>query len=199
VFSVVSVNETKDNRFIYRELDTMNTKDKKEIADMIAESLKAIITAKKQDTPAKTGTKTAKKDKNASPPHKKSDIPQLLTDMNQKESIDLFGNLLQAEPYKAHITPFYQKYNIVLDTAKFERKTLTYEQKHNIIIKQLTGASKKEFTKQKQRHVKFLREKLASPPETNIFGKVMSDKNLENWQNALNKEVLRWESETYKE
>jgi hypothetical protein len=174
----------------------MSKQDKKEIAEIVL----TILTAKKQEVPAEKGTQKKKpQEKNASPPHKKSDIPQLLTDMNKKESTDLFGNLLQAEPYKAHITPFYQKYNIVLDTAKFERKTLTYEQKHNIIIKQLTGASKKEFTKQKSRHVKFLREKLASPPETNIFGKVMSDKNLENWQNALNKEVLRWESETYKE
>ena len=175
---------------------SMSKQDKKEIAEIVL----SIITAKKQDVPSKKGTQKEKtQDKNASPPHKKSDIPQLLIDMNQKESTDLFGNLLQAEPYKVHISPFYAKYNIQLDVSKYERKTLTYEQKHNIILKQLTGVSKKEFTRQKARHLKFLREKLASPPETNIYGKVMTDKNLENWQNSLNKEVLRWESETYKE
>lgn len=189
-----------DQCFIYREYNTgeymsMSKQDKKEIAEIVM----AIITAKKADEPVKTGNKKPKQEKNASPPHKKSDIPQLLTDMNQKESIDLFGNLLQSEPYKASISPFYAKYNIILDTEKYERKTLTYEQKHSIIMKQLAGTSKKEFTKQKQRHLKFLREKLANPPETNIFGKVMSDKNLENWQNALSKEVQRWENESYKE
>jgi hypothetical protein len=176
----------------------MSKQDKKEIAEIVL----TILTAKKQDVPEEKGTQKEKKpkqEKNASPPHKKSDIPQILADMNQKESIDLFGNALESVPYKVSISPFYAKYNIQLDVAKYERKTLTYEQKHNIIIKQLTGVSKKEFTKQKSRHVKFLQEKLASPPETNIFGKVMSDKNLENWQNSLNKEVLRWESETFKE
>jgi len=177
---------------------SMSKQDKKDIADMISASLQALITAKKPETPSKK-EKPKQQEKNASPPHKKSDIPQLLTDMPQKECIDLFGNLLQSEPYKASISPFYAKYNIVLDTEKYERKTLTYEQKHNIILKQLQGASKKEFTRQKARHLKFLREKLASPPETNIFGKVMSDKNLENWQNALTKEVQRWENESYKE
>jgi len=173
----------------------MSKQDKKEIAEIVL----TILTAKKQETPVKTGTKTPKQDKNASPPHKKSDIPKLLTDMTPKESIDLFGNLLDSEPYKSHISPFYAKYNIILDTEKYERKTLTYEQKHNIILKQLQGTSKKEFTRQKARHLKFLREKLASPPEVNIFGKVMSDKNLENWQNALTKEVQRWENESYTE
>lgn len=196
-----------DQCFIYREYNTgenimsMSKQDKKDIADMISASLTALITAKKPEIPTKKGkqTKIPEKEENASPTHEKKDIPQILTDMTPKDSVEIFGNLLESEPYKAKISPFYKKYNIVLDTDKYERKTLTYEQKHNIILKQLAGTSKKEFSRQKARHLKFLREKLANPPVTNIYGQTMSDKNLENWQNSLSKEVARWENESFKE
>jgi hypothetical protein len=173
----------------------MNKKDQQLIADMIAQSIKAIITAKKPETE----TKTTKKEKNASPPekqippHKKSDIPQLLNAMTVKESQELFGDILKVDtPYKMHISPFYAKYNIQLGENKFDKKNLTYEQKHSIIVKQLSDVSKKTFTAQKQRHLKHLKDKIASPPETDMWGNPMTDKKLESIASNLQKEIERW-------
>ncbi len=181
----------------------MNSKDKKEVADIVAQTVMAILTAKKQDSPRNTGeqNKAQKKqqEKNASPPHKKSDIPALLTAMNRKESIELFGDITKNPPYKQQISPFYNKYNIELDTAKYERKTLTYEQKHSVILTQLKGQGQKLFDKVKKAHTKDLTTKLANPPITNIFGKEMSDKQLESRQASLQKELSRWNNDKYQE
>jgi hypothetical protein len=174
----------------------MNKKDQELIAEMIAQSLKAIITAKKPETETKTTKKETKQEKNVSPEHKKSDIPQLLNAMTIKESQELFGDVLKLDtPYKMHISPFYAKYNIQLGENKFDKKNLTYEQKHAIIEKQLSTQNKKTYTAQKQRHLTHLKNKLASPPEKDMWGNPMTDKKLESIASNLQKEISRWDTD----
>jgi len=170
----------------------MNKKDQQFIADMIAESLKALITAKKPET--KKETEKPKTEVPTSPPHKKSEIPQLINTMSKEKCVELFGDITTRAPYEMDISKFYTAYNIQLDTEnKYDRKNLTLENKHLVIQKQLQGTSKKVQTAQKQRYLTHITEKIKNPPTHNLFHRELTDKNIENIVANWTKEQKRWE------
>ena len=178
----------------------MNKKDQQLIADMIAQSIKAIITAKKPTTDKKE-SKTEKIPLSVlksqdSPPHKKSDIPQLINTMSKEKCVELFGDITTRAPYEMDISKFYKEYNIQLDPEnKYDRKNLTLENKHLVIQKQLSGASKKVMTAQKQRYLTHITEKIKNPPTHNLFHRELTDRNVENIVANWTKEQKRWESD----
>ena len=171
----------------------MNKKDQQLIADMIAQSIKAIITAKKPTTDKKEKS-VPKTEVPESPPHKKSEIPQLINSMEKQKCIDLFGDITKRNPYEMDISKFYKEYNIQLDPEnKYDRKNLTLENKHLVIQKQLMGTSKKVLTAQKQRYLTHIADKIKNPPTHNLFHRELSDKNIENIIANWTKEQKRWE------
>jgi hypothetical protein len=180
----------------------MNKKDMELIQKMVAETVISVITAKKQETPVKTGVQTPKtppKEKIDSPPHTKKDIPTLLNAMTPQDLKDTFGDMTQnpkETPYKVSgITKWYETNNIQLKN-KFDRISLTYSDKHLILLKQLSTVKKGIFNTVKANCLNSLREKLKTIPETNRYGQEMSDKQRESIENALNSEIARWNDGT---
>jgi hypothetical protein len=185
-------------------VEHMNTKDKKEVADIVAQALQQLLTAKKQDTPVKKGKQTPKTPlppPEQIPPHQKAEIPSLIASMTPKQATEVFGDMLdlKTKPYSAKISPFYALYNIQLADNPYDKKNLTYEQKHLVILKQLENSTKAQFTAQKTRHLKYLRDKVKNPPEHDMWGNPLTDKKLESMTANLQKEIARWESATPKQ
>jgi hypothetical protein len=169
----------------------LSEKDKQDVAGIVAIALKELISAKK---PESTEKKTEKKGEKAPPEHKKADIPTLINSMSPGESKELFGNILEREPYQLDISKFYREKNIVLeDKGKYkDTKNLTLEQKHLVIMKQLSVVKKSVFNSEKKRHIAHLQNKIAHPPETNMFGRELTDKNIESINTNLQKQIDRW-------
>lgn len=179
----------------------MNKKDMELIQKMVAETVISVITAKKQETPVKTGvqtTKTPQKEK-SSVVHTKKDIPTLLNAMTPEQLKETFGDMTKnpkETPYKVSgITKWYENNNIQLKN-KFDRISLTYSDKHLILLKQLSTVKKGIFNTVKANCLNSLREKLKNIPETNRYGQEMSDKQRESIENALNSEIARWNDGT---
>ena len=169
----------------------MNAKDKKEIAEIVL----AVLSAKKQESPRKTGVQNQpQQEKKDIPPRKKADIPQILNSMSAVQSKTTLGDITQREPYSFTISNFYKEYNIQLATdGKYpESKNLTIEQKHSIIEKQLSGLAQKQQEKQTKRHITFVKEKIAHPPTHNIYKRELTPKQQEKIVQAWTQELLRW-------
>ena len=146
-------------------------------------------------------TTTDKKERTTGklPEHKKTDIPKLLQDMNKETSLAYFGimkNNPETEPYRCiGITRFYNDNNIIL-TNKYDRIGFTYEHKHIIMLKQLSGETKTTFNKVKQNCLTYLQNKLKGiPTATNRKGQPLTDKQKTGMTTSLMSEINRWNND----
>jgi len=178
----------------------MNTKDKKEVADIVAEALKAIMSAKKADVPTEEKKQSVKgKTPSVKPKHTRDDILPLLKEMSKDESIQRFGFLNRGnleKPYfvsGASVKLFYKEYNIV-QNEKW-KPSFNKEHVHAIIMTQLQGETKQVFQAVKKNCLKFAEYRLTHIPDETIFHKPMTDKQRDNIETAWKLEIGRWSRE----
>ena len=163
-----------------QETKNMNTKDKKEIAEIVLSILNAQNTVK---TPVQQEKKTSPVKE-----HARADIPGLLKALTKEETIEKFGEFRlnpKETPYACEgITRFFKDNNVVL--KGFQRVGFNYAEKHLIIEAQLKGETPKNVAKYRENCLLALKTRLS------LNEKQTNPKIKENVAKAINSEIARW-------